>query len=122
MEAYSEALSYEVAPHGIRIGLVQPGDLCTSFTSKRRRAEKCTPSSSYHDRFQRCMANVESMETKGQAPEKVADAIVRMASNRRMPLRRRVTQPLEELFLFLRHYGPSPIYHRVLRSVVGDGS
>src|SRR5580692_4907116 len=39
MEGYGEALAYEVAPFGIRVTLVQPGNVRTDFTSSRRSVE-----------------------------------------------------------------------------------
>ncbi len=36
MEGYGEALAYEVAPFGIEVTLVEPGNIRTDFTSSRR--------------------------------------------------------------------------------------
>jgi NAD(P)-dependent dehydrogenase (short-subunit alcohol dehydrogenase family) len=36
MEGYGEALAYEVAPFGIQVTLVEPGNVCTDFTESRR--------------------------------------------------------------------------------------
>ena len=36
MEGYAEALAYEVAPFGIDVSLVQPGNVRTDFTASRR--------------------------------------------------------------------------------------
>jgi len=36
MEGYGEALAYEVAPFGIQVTLLQPGNVSTDFTAARR--------------------------------------------------------------------------------------
>ena len=39
MEGLGEALAYEVAPFGVHVTLVEPGNVKTDFTASRRRAQ-----------------------------------------------------------------------------------
>lgn len=120
MEAYCEALSFEVEPFGIRLCLIQPGDLNTPFTSKRQRTAACNADSIYAERFNRCMQEMEKFEAAGQAPEKVASAILNLVNRNHLPLRYRVSKPFEELVLVLKNYCPNFVYRRVIKSAIGD--
>ncbi|HBJ38821.1 MAG TPA: short-chain dehydrogenase/reductase [Planctomycetaceae bacterium] len=117
MEAYAESLSFEVDAFGIRVCLVQPGDLRTPFTASRKRVAACGPGSDYYQRFQRCINKIQSLEAEGQAPERVARDIVNLLARRELPMRHLITKRSEKLGLLLRKYGPLGLYRRVIRSV-----
>lgn len=118
MEAYAEALSFEVEPLGIRVCLVQPGDLNTPFTSKRKRANSCDAHSVYFDRFDRCLRETEKFEAAGQSADSVAKAVIKLVARKRLPLRYRVSKPFEELVLLVRGLSPNPIYRFIVRSIL----
>src|ERR1700683_2009538 len=47
MEGYGEALAYEVAPFGVQVTLVEPGNVATEFTGSRRDVETPDPEETY---------------------------------------------------------------------------
>lgn len=124
LEAFCEVLHYEVRPFGIRVYLVQPGDLKTQLTKNRRIASACLQDNPYFARFTRCLENVHQMELGGQSPDKVARKVLRLANSQGVgsnsKLRYRVSQPLEELGLMIRRLGTYRAFNRVWRSRFGD--
>jgi len=72
MEGWTESLRYEVSPFGIRVVLVEPGDVKTGFTGSRVRAAAADSSSAYTSRFSKCMGIVEKEEQHGVPPETIA--------------------------------------------------
>ena len=124
VEAFCEVLHYEVRPFGIRVYLVQPGDLKTQLTQTRRIASACLEDNPYFARFTRCMKSVHQTELGGQSPDKVARKVLQLANSQPVgsnsKLRYRVSQPLEELGLAIRRLGFYRTFNRLLRSRFGD--
>ena len=80
----TEALSLEVKPFGIKCSCILPGDASTGFTAARRRiVEKDSP---YAEVLQRSVEKMEKDETNGMPPERIASAIVKQATARRMKM------------------------------------
>lgn len=96
----SDALRIELAPHGVRVTCIEPGDFATGFTDARAvtRAE----GSPYNDALERCLAAVNDQERGGPDPAMVgrlADRLSRMASP---PARRPVGQGARTMCALLR--------------------
>lgn len=98
LEGLSEALRIEVRPSGIRVVLVEPGDLRTSFTANRRRVKAWTADSPYAARAQKALSVMEHDEQSGPPPEIVARLVARIirANNPRL---RWVTGPAYEVIV-----------------------
>ena len=75
----------ELKPFGIQCGCVLPGDTATGFTSARKYID-LAEDSPYRDRFQRCMDTVSRDEQGGMPADRIARAVVRQLSRRRMRL------------------------------------
>lgn len=88
LEGWSEALAYEVAPFGVGVTLVQPGNIRSGFTDGRREAPGVN-GSPYADAFRRAVDTMERDERDAVGPEVVARTITRVVGARRPP--RRVT-------------------------------
>jgi len=80
----TEALSLEVKPFGIKCSCVLPGDASTGFTAARKRIE--TKDSPYAEVLERSVGKMEKDETNGMPPERIASAIVKQATARRMKM------------------------------------
>jgi NAD(P)-dependent dehydrogenase (short-subunit alcohol dehydrogenase family) len=115
LESFCEALRFEVAEFGIQVCLVEPGDLNTPLTANRQVARASGPDSLYWSTFTGCLESMTKSERAGQSADKVAAVVVRLASQRKPPLRTRVTKPLEESALWLRRLGWYGIYDRVAK-------
>ena len=77
VSAMTMALANEVAPFGVQVCDVMPGDIRTGFTAARRKDE--TGDDLYGGRIRRSVARMEKDETTGMSPEAAAKTIVRVA-------------------------------------------
>ena len=82
LEALSDALRLELAPFGVRVVLVQPGDFCTAFTAHRVLAAAAGAGSAYRERCRRAVAVMEADERSGAPPEQLAALLVRIVEGR----------------------------------------
>ena len=79
MEGYGEALAYEVAPFGIQVTLVEPGNVRTDFTANRRDAVAPEGDDPYRQAATaRAVAKMAEDEAKGVPPEVVAAVVQRV--------------------------------------------
>ena len=80
LEGLSESLSYELAPFGVRVVIVEPGVIKTNFFDSMRTCE-APAGSPYADMTAKMVANVRMMVELGTEAGEVADAIVRAAES-----------------------------------------
>jgi NAD(P)-dependent dehydrogenase (short-subunit alcohol dehydrogenase family) len=85
MEGYGEALAYEVAPFGIQVTLVEPGNVRTDFTASRR--DVPVPDASYTAATTAAVGLMEKGEANGVGPGDVA-VVVERVLNAAHPRRR----------------------------------
>jgi len=83
--ALSDAMRIELAPLGVSVSCVEPGDFATGFTDARQRP--LADDSPYADRLARCLDAVEQQERGGGDPAWVARAVERLSRMRRPPAR-----------------------------------
>jgi NAD(P)-dependent dehydrogenase (short-subunit alcohol dehydrogenase family) len=89
MEGYGESLAYEVAPFGIRVTLVEPGNVRTEFTQSRRSVEPPAGEDPYAAMVAKSVGLMERDEANGVPADDVATVIVRILQGRNP--RRRVS-------------------------------
>jgi len=78
LEGLSEALQYEVDQFGIKVILVEPGIIKTSFPDNILKAKRALdPTSPYSELLQRRINRVKTMFENGTAPEEVAKVILK---------------------------------------------
>ena len=82
LAALSETLRLEVAPFGIQVVLVEPGDLHTGFTHHRQRVAAPLEDSPYRAAFEQALAIMEHDETQGPPPLVVARLVERIIQAR----------------------------------------
>jgi len=88
LEAYSEALWYELQPLGVGVSLIEPGFVRTSFGHAARVTAKTL--SAYDGPRDRVIAAIKGGVDKGCSPELVAKSIFHAATSRNPRLRYRV--------------------------------
>ena len=71
------ALYNEVAPYGVQVASVMPGDIKTGFTAARKKST--AGDDAYGGRISRSVAKMEKDEQTGMSPEAAARTIVRVA-------------------------------------------
>ncbi|MCL2316590.1 MAG: SDR family oxidoreductase [Actinomycetia bacterium] len=114
LESYGRSLALEVAPYGVRVALVQPGDTATEFTAHRRSANLA--SSPFHDA---CEASVDKMkhdEASGRSPVVAARRIVGLATSGRPPVRNIIGADYQVL-VFASRLLPVRLIDRVMRAL-----
>lgn len=105
LSGLTEALRMEVAPLGIEVVLVEPGDTRTPFTDHRRRP--AAVGDAYRARFERALARAEGDEQTGTPPEAVARLVLRILRHPRPKPRYTVGDPFQRLAVGLRGVLPS---------------
>jgi NAD(P)-dependent dehydrogenase (short-subunit alcohol dehydrogenase family) len=123
LEGYGEALAYEVAPFGIEVSLVQPGNVRTDFTGSRR---KVAPSAGgpgddpYADAVAKAIGLMERDEANGVPPDDVAGVVVRLLERRGRPRRRvSVGKAGERVGLVAKRLMPFRTFERAAKSSLG---
>jgi short-subunit dehydrogenase len=112
IEGYSESLDHEVRTQGIRVVLVEPGVTRTSFEENLTRADQPLP---VYDAVRADAEKLmrEIVET-GDAPEIVADMVVR-AANASAPKRRYTAGKAAGQVRFIRRFLPESFVDKNLR-------
>ena len=80
VRAMTMALANEVAPYGVQVTSVLPGDIRTGFTAARKKS--ALGDAEYGGRIARSVARMEKDEQTGMAPEAAARTIVRVATKK----------------------------------------
>ncbi|HEY3316279.1 MAG TPA: SDR family oxidoreductase [Bacillota bacterium] len=86
LEAMTEAMRMEVAPFGVKVSLVEPGDIKTGFTSARAWTAK-SRQSVYADRCARAVAAMAKSEQGGPGPEIVVRVVAGLLRSKNPPVR-----------------------------------
>jgi len=84
LEGYCEVLSYEVAPFGIHVSLVEPGFYKTNLAAGRLTAAHTF--SDYDTLRQNIKAALKRSEVQGGDPAQVAEAVLRVAESPHPPV------------------------------------
>jgi NAD(P)-dependent dehydrogenase (short-subunit alcohol dehydrogenase family) len=113
VEGFTEALRMEVAPLGVRVVLIEPGDFRTGFTASRRMARDVA-SPVYSTRQAKALAVMEHDEMHGTPPEAAARLVHRVITSRSPRARYAVGPPSELLALALRRFAPGGLFERGL--------
>lgn len=116
VEGYSEALRQEVEPFGIQVVLIEPADVRTGFTDRRRIVAAHTGTSPYRDRVGAVLATAERDERAGSDPAKVARLVAHIVSVRRRRFRYTVGNPLVRATPLLRRAVPAPVAEWLMRA------
>lgn len=116
VDALAQALRLEVAPHGIGVSLIEPGDIRTAFNDATDFG--ASSRSAYGVRVARCEAVIRESLARAPGPELVADAVVRALEDasprtryavgpdsRLVPLGRRLLPERVAHWLIRRHFG-----------------
>jgi len=110
IDCYAECLRYEVMNFGIRVVLIEPGDVSSEFTSNRVDVASMKSSSPYFKWATACKKRMQFCEVRGQSPEAVAESIQKILTNDSKRLRIRVTNTYEELVLLMRSWKLLALY------------
>jgi len=118
LEGYGEALAYEVAPFGVQVTLVEPGNIKTDFTASRR-----TPASAagppYGPAFAKALGVMERDEANGAPAAEVAVVVRRVLEATRPPRRVSAGKPIERMGLVAKRLLPFRVFQAAARGLLG---
>lgn len=115
MEGYAEALRMEVAPFGIRIVSVQPGNFCTGFTQNRIRCQQSCIHPDYQTMFENAVGVMEKDEINGNKPVKVAKLVHKIIRSRSRRFRYTAGPVFDRLSIPLKQWLPYGLYEFGIR-------
>jgi NAD(P)-dependent dehydrogenase (short-subunit alcohol dehydrogenase family) len=125
IEGLTEALRLEVAPFGIHVALIEPGDFNTPFTGNRRstsvNSESPDGTSAYAEAQERALTVIEADEGNGLAPEAIGPVLARIIASPSPRLRYQVGAVEQKLAVLVKRHLPSGIMERILREHYKSG-
>ena len=119
LEGYGEALAYEVAPFGIAVTLVEPGNVRTDFTQNRLDVVPPEGEDAYADMAAQSVGLMARDEQNGVPPDAVAAAVSRVLDSRRPPRRVSVGKPDERVGIIAKRLLPYRVFERAAKGSLG---
>ena len=117
IEGYSEALMMEVAPFGIEVMLVEPGDHRGGKQQYRSQSTQC--SDCYVDMRDKAAARIAKDEEAGSSPEALGRKVVRALGKKHLPPRLRVAQLAQHAAVVLHDILPNRLFMKILSVYYG---
>jgi NAD(P)-dependent dehydrogenase (short-subunit alcohol dehydrogenase family) len=118
LEGFGEALAYEVAPFGIQVTLVEPGNIKTDFTASRRTTATAA-GPPYGPAFAKALGVMERDEINGAPAAEVATAVRRALQAPRPPRRVSAGKPAERMGLVAKRLLPFRVFQAAVRGPLG---
>ena len=119
LEGLGEALAYEVAPFGIGVTLVEPGNVRTDFTANRKMAAASGHDPVYRQALARAVGVMERDEANGVAPQDVAAVVHKVLDARRPPRRVSVGKAGERVGILAKRLLPHRVFEAAAKSSLG---
>jgi NAD(P)-dependent dehydrogenase (short-subunit alcohol dehydrogenase family) len=119
LEGYGEALAYEVAPFGIEVTLVEPGNVRTGFTAARREVPPAGGDAPYAEAVARAVGKMAADEAGGVDPDNVAAVVQRVLEARRPPRRASVGSLDERVGIMGKRLLPYRLFERAAKGSLG---
>jgi NAD(P)-dependent dehydrogenase (short-subunit alcohol dehydrogenase family) len=118
LEGFGEALAYEVAPFGVQVTLVEPGNISTDFTASRRTAA-AAGGPLYGAAFTKALGVMERDEVNGAPAAAVATVVRRVLESPRPPRRVSAGKPAERVGLVAKRLLPFRVFQAGARGALG---
>ena len=115
IEGYAECLAMEVAPFGIQVTLIEPGDHRSGSDKYRAHARAMNSDSPYAAAYDSATRRIHQDETGGSDPDTLGRKIAAMLKKKRLPFRRRIASADQHLAVYVHRFLGSRIIQRILR-------
>jgi NAD(P)-dependent dehydrogenase (short-subunit alcohol dehydrogenase family) len=119
LEGYGEALAYEVAPFGVHVTMVQPGNVQTDFSASRRMAREARDDAVYGQTADKAISLMERGERNGVPAADVAAVVSKVLGARHPPRRVSVGKAGERVGLVAKRLLPFRAFESSARSSLG---
>jgi NAD(P)-dependent dehydrogenase (short-subunit alcohol dehydrogenase family) len=118
LEGWGEALAYEVAPFGITVTLVQPGNVATDFTAARRMAAGAGDDA-YGPALTKAIDTMARDEANGVPAADAARVVHKVLDAKRPPRRVSVGKSGERVGLIAKRFMPFRLFETAAKSSLG---
>ncbi len=119
LEGLGEALAYEVAPFGVQVTLVEPGNVKTDFTTSRRTSATAARDPRYGSAFTKALSLMEHDEANGVPAAEVAAVVRRVLETPHPPRRVSAGKPTERMGLLAKRLLPFRLFQAAARDALG---
>jgi NAD(P)-dependent dehydrogenase (short-subunit alcohol dehydrogenase family) len=119
LEGLAEAMAYEVAPFGIAVTLVEPGNVATDFTDSRRMARDSQSDDAYRAALAKAVGIMERDERNGVSPDDAAVTVQRVLDSRHPPRRVSVGKAGERVGLIAKRLLPYRVFEAAAKGSLG---
>ena len=119
MEGFGEALAYEVEPFNIEVTLVEPGNVRTEFTDKRRSASAGSGDDPYGRAPDKAIDLMSRDEANGVPADRVAVAVQRVLEAKRPSRRVSVGKVDERIGIVAKRLLPYRVFTRAAKGSLG---
>jgi NAD(P)-dependent dehydrogenase (short-subunit alcohol dehydrogenase family) len=119
LEGLAEALAYEVAPFGVQVTLVQPGNVKTDFTARRKMAAASENDPVYGPATRKAVDLMERDEANGVPAGDVAATVLRVLRSPRPPRRVSAGKAAERAGLIAKRVLPFKVFETAAKSSLG---
>lgn len=115
VEGFTEALTYELAPHGVRVKIVEPGPIRTDFYERSMDLVKKEGLTAYDSFTASVMPKMQEAGEKGPGPEVVAKVVWKAVTDGSARLR---YQANSQQILLARRLLPDRVFLKVVKAAV----
>ena len=119
LEGYGEALAYEVAPFGIQVTMVEPGNVRTDFTSSRRDVVVPEGPDPYAAAHGKAVTKMEEDERSGVPADDVARTVAKVLEASRPPRRASVGKLGERVGIIGKRLLPYRLFEAAAKDSLG---
>jgi NAD(P)-dependent dehydrogenase (short-subunit alcohol dehydrogenase family) len=119
LEGYGESLAYEVAPFGIEVTLIEPGNVRTEFTGSRRKVVPPGGDDPYAAMVTKAVGLMERDEANGVPASDVATVIAQVLESRRPRRRVSVGKMGERVGIIAKRLIPFRVFERAAKGSLG---
>jgi len=120
VEGMTEALRHELRPFGVRVCLLEPGDIDTNLPVNRRLVGGDTTSGPYAAAYARYAASQDKDEANCPGPEIVARRIAKILNAGNPPLRHVVGKIDQRVVVPAKKFLPQRLFEAVVRQAIGS--
>jgi NAD(P)-dependent dehydrogenase (short-subunit alcohol dehydrogenase family) len=120
IEGFSESLQMEVKDFGVRVVVVDPGDVATEITAHRRRSLGSGTHSPYLAQFEKAMTSQSESERGGWKAERLARFLFRIVEQRGPRFRYTPGPLIERVSPAVRRLIPDRLYLRIVAGFYGS--
>ncbi len=116
IEGYLECLRMEVAPFGIEVMAVEPGDHSSGSSVYRAHSQGMTETSPYHAAYEKGISVIRHDEQNGSSPRRLGKKVARVLQRKHLPGRLLIAKWDQRMAVILHDVLPTRLFSRFIAS------